>query len=406
MTRWLHLEPFSGAAGDMFLGLLVDLGLDPQVLARLPARLGLDGVEVRAQAEDRGPLAATHVRVIVRGHEEPPAAPVAPGSDAPAPADAPGHGEHERNRSEMLAVLDRAALPGPAAAHARRAVELLFEAEARVHRRPPDELHLHEAGADDALVDIAGTCLGLHELGIAGVSCAVPLPVGGGTIRSAHGVLPVPAPAVVELLRDIPVAGGPVARELITPTGAALLRAVVDEFRALPPMRVERAGHGAGTRRDPALPNVLRGLVGVAADSSPLERAVAVIETQLDDLVPQDVPVLIERLLEAGARDAFVANVLMKKGRPGLLLAVVCDRERARGLAELLLHETPTLGVRVRHESRLEWARDTVSVDTPWGPVRIKRALDREGRVVRGWPEFEDCRRAAGAAGVSVDEVR
>ena len=427
----LHLDPFSGVAGDMFLGLLVDLGLDPALLAALPARLGLSGVAVRAERATRGPLDAARVRVTVRGHEEAPAAPLddlleGDGPPHPHVGHDPGHdhGDHDhdhaepphpvdeahhhegRRLAEMLAAFERAALPPRALERARRAAGLLYAAEGKVHGVPADEVHLHEAGADDALVDIAGTCLGLEELGIARVTCSAPVPLGGGAIRCAHGVLPVPVPAVVELLRGVPVAGGPIAKELVTPTGAALLVAVVDAFGPLPPLTVERVGHGAGGRDDAALPNVLRGLVGTPLEQVAGTRQVAVLETALDDILPQDVPVLIERLLAAGARDAMVAPVQMKKGRPGFHVTVLCDPGEEHRLAGILLHETPTLGVRMRVDRRVEWDRDVIAVPTPWGPVRVKRAKDTRGRVLRAQPEFDDCRRLADAGGVTPDAVR
>jgi hypothetical protein len=422
--RALHLDPFSGVAGDMFLGLLVDLGLDPALLAALPARLGLAGVEVRTERATRGPLDAARVRVTVRGHEEPPAEPAGAGHDRDehhdlhgdhghgghAPHDPGGAGHHHhhegRRLSEMLAAFERAALPPRALARARRAAELLYAAEAKVHGVPLEQVHLHEAGADDALVDIAGTCLGLEELGVARVTCSAPVPLGGGAIRCAHGVLPVPVPAVVELLCGVPVAGGPIARELVTPTGAALLVAVVDAFGPLPALTLERTGHGAGGRNDAALPNVLRGLLGTPLEDEALARRVAVLETALDDILPQDVPVLIERLLAAGARDAMVAPVQMKKGRPGFHVTVLCDPGEEHRLAGILLHDTPTLGVRMRVDRRVEWDRDVIAVPTPWGPVRVKRAKDTRGRVLRAQPEFDDCRRLADAAGVTPDAVR
>jgi uncharacterized protein (DUF111 family) len=210
---------------------------------------------------------------------------------------------------------------------------------------------------------------------------------------------------VAELLTGVPVTGGPIDEELITPTGAALLRAVVGEFRPIPPMTVERVGHGAGRRNDAHLPNILRGFLGTPA-AGPLERTIAILETTLDDILPQDVPTLVERLLTAGARDVWVTPIQMKKGRPGFNLTVISDPALEPSLAEFLLRDSPTLGVRRRRETRWEWARDVVTVQTPWGPVRVKRALDGVGRPLRGQPEFEDCRRAAESAGVSVDEVR
>ena len=413
----------------MLLGLLVDLGLDPAVLAELPGRLGLSAVAVRAERTTRGPLDAARVRVAVRGHEEPPAEALDDLLEGDGPPHAAGdhdHGHPEvghrddvadphrgeaghhdgRRLVEMLAAFERAALPPRALERARRAAGLLYAAEGKVHGVPTDEVHLHEAGADDALVDIAGTCLGLEELGIARVTCSAPVPLGGGAIRCAHGVLPVPVPAVVELLRGVPVAGGPIPKELVTPTGAALLVALVDTFGPLPPLTLERVGHGAGGRNDAALPNVLRGLLGAPLEETAGTRQVAVLETALDDMLPQDVPVLIERLLAAGARDAMVTPVQMKKGRPGFHLTVICDPGEEHRLAGILLHDTPTLGVRMRVDRRVEWDRDVIAVQTPWGPVRVKRAKDTRGRVLRAQPEFDDCRHAADAAGVTPDAVR
>lgn len=443
MSRHLHLDLHAGIAGDMLLGLLVDLGLPPAVLEGLPARLGLDGVTVSCGHVERGSLRCGRVHVDVRGWHEPAARVVGEhGHGVPytEPADAHEHPRHAHDHDhphghdheddhghphghdhdhehghgatrgfvDVQRVLAHADLPERARTLAERAFARLFAAEAKVHGRTLDEVHLHEAGADDALIDVVGTALGLVELGVTTVSCAVPLPVGGGSIHCAHGILPVPGPAVAALLEGLPVVGGPVARELITPTGAALLRAIVDEFRALPEMTIVRAGHGAGTYDREPLPSTVRGVLGerAAGPAGPAERELAVLETALDDVLPQDVPVLVERMLAAGARDALVVPVQMKKGRPGFLLLVVADPGTERGLAALLLRESPTLGVRIRRETRLEWNRDVVQVDTPWGPVGVKRALDGAGRPLRGQPEFEDCRRAADAAGVTVDEVR
>ena len=408
MARILHLDPLGGAAGDMFLGLFADLGLPEETLASLPRRLGLDGVEVGVERARRGALDAARVRVHVRGVEEPPAEEnhaAHEEAEATGHAHGRGHGHGGRTWADVKGIVEAADLPDRAKETALRAFELLFRAEAKVHGRAFEEVHLHEAGADDALIDICGAALALAELDVARVTCAAPLPLGGGTIVCAHGVLPAPGPAVVELLAGAPVAFGPIDRELITPTGAAILRAIVAEFGPGPAMTLERAGHGAGGRDDARLANVLRGVLG-RADGAASAREVAVLETALDDVLPQDVPVIVERLLAAGARDAFVAPVQMKKGRPGFLLTVVADPEREAEFAALLLAESPTLGVRARRERRHEYDRDTVSVETPWGAVRIKRALDAARRPRRGQPEFEDCRRAADAAGKTVDEVR
>ncbi len=428
--KHLHVDPIGGLAGDMWLGLLLDLGLDPAVVTSLPERLGLDGVEVRVEETRRGAFVATRVRVIVRGEEEPPAEPLEESGHGHDHHGGPGHHHeghgpsrshdaghhadhgdghhhhgHGRTLADVLSVLERARFPARADRLARAAMERLFAAEARVHGATPGTVHLHEAGADDALVDVLGTCLGIAELGIESVSCSAPVRVGGGTVRCAHGVLPVPVPAVVEILRGVPLAGGPVERETVTPTGAALLMALEPAFGPLPAMRLSRAGNGAGTREDPVVPNVLRGLLG-ETDAGPAEREVAVLETAVDDMLPQDIPIVVERLLEGGALDAMVTPLAMKKGRPGFLFTVIADAGREQELAELLLRESTTLGVRIRRERRLECLRDHVAVETPWGIVRVKRALDREGRAVKARAEFEDCRTVARQAGVPVDRVR
>lgn len=426
MARVLHIDPLAGASGDMLLAMLVDLGLDPALLAALPARLGLDGVTVSCTRTMRGAIDAARVVVTVRGELE--------GERSGDPhrhaehgrehahghshdhhhehdhAHEVPHGHHDahgplRTLADVRSVLRAADLPQRARDLAMMTFERLFAAEARVHGRAIEEVHLHEAGADDALVDIVGVCLGLVELEIDEVTCSAPVPLGGGVVRSAHGVLPVPAPAVAELLLGVPVTGSPVARELVTPTGAALLAAIVTRFAPLPSLTLRATGFGAGSKDDPHLPNVVRGVLG-EQEGGPREREVAVLETSIDDMLPQDVPVVIDRLLGAGARDALVIPAQMKKGRPAFRFEVVCDPADADRLARLLLHETPTLGVRVRTARRLEWDRDLVAVDTPWGPVRVKRAMDSVGRTVRSQPEFDDCRDVAERAGHSVDAVR
>ncbi|HHN74230.1 MAG TPA: nickel pincer cofactor biosynthesis protein LarC [Acidobacteria bacterium] len=397
MSRHLHIDPLGGVAGDMWLGLLIDLGLEIEELEALVDRLELEEVSLRVEAVRRGAFAATKVHVVVGGWEEPPGE-----HSAPPPVSGP-----HRHLREMLALVERAALGERATERARRTLEALYRAEARVHGMPLEEVHLHEAGADDALVDILGTCLGLDRLDIATVTCTTPLRVGGGRIRCAHGLLPVPVPAVTVLLEGVEIEGGPIDKELITPTGAALLRAVVDDFGPLPGLRIEASGHGAGGRDDPGLANVLRGVLGTACDgSAPRHRRVGVVTTALDDISPQDLPPLTETLRAAGALDVWTQPLAMKKGRPGFLLTVITPAGEGRRLAEVLLRASPSLGVRVREEERLEWARDTIPVETPWGTVRIKRAIDGAGHVLRGVPEFEDCLAAARAASVSVDRVR
>ncbi len=429
MSRHLHLDPIGGVAGDMLLGLWIELGLPLETLQSLASQLGLDDVNVQAEPVVRASLAATHVTVSVRGQVEGPARQELAHDDEHPHHHADLHSHHHeqphshhhvdehshqhehpsdghgRTLGQMLMLIERGALTPRAATLAQRAITLLFEAEATAHGLSIDAVHLHEAGADDALIDILGTATALEALQIESVSCSVPLPIGGGHVSCAHGLMPVPVPAVAELLRGLAVVGGPVQRETITPTGAALLRAMVTQFGPAPPMTIDRSGSGAGGRDTPQIPNIVRGMLGRTA-AGPSQRTVTVLETALDDILPQDVPVLIEALLARGARDAMVTPVTMKKGRPGLLLTVIADAHTARDLAEFVLDHSPALGVRMREETRLEWDRDFVSVATPWGSVRIKRALDSAGGVRRGRPEFDDCARAAATSGVSPDEVR
>jgi hypothetical protein len=418
MKRQLHLDPIGGVAGDMLLGLMLDLGFELSELRALVTRLGLPDVELELKRVDRASIAAVKLNVIVRGQIEGPAESDHERLDHAHHADHDHHHHHHhehhddkhtdlhgRHRHELLAMVERAELPARAAARARRAIELLFEAEAQAHGVPADQLHLHEAGADDALIDILGTVLALDQLGIDRVSCSLPLPVGGGRVRCAHGSMPVPVPAVAELLKGLEVVGGPVECETITPTGAALLRSIVDRFGSLPAMQIERSGYGAGGRNHPQLPNVVRGVLGQTVGGA-LARRVAILETALDDMVGQDVPVLIDALLQAGARDAMVAPVTMKKGRSGLWLIAICDPPDARRLSELILRQSPSLGVRWREEGRWEWQRDTVEVQTPWGSVRIKRALTSDGRAIRGRAEWSDCQRLADQSGVAIERVR
>jgi uncharacterized protein (TIGR00299 family) protein len=385
MARHLHLDPLSGASGDMFLGLLVHLGLDRSALSDLPRRLGLSGVAVRCETARRSSLACGRVTVET-------------GPDGPALS-------HGRKLADALEIVARCDLPARAAERARRALRALFEAEAEVHAEPVESVHLHEAAADDALIDIVGTAAGLEALDVASASCSVPVPLGGGNVTAAHGRLPVPAPAVALLLRGVPVIGGPLERELVTPTGAALLRAVVDEFGPMPALSVEAAGFGAGAFDVPGHANVLRGLIGKRVTGH-TDRMLSVLECAIDDMLPQDLPPLTERLLEMGARDAFLEQILMKKGRPGVRLTAVCDPGLEREITRVLLEESTTLGVRRRKETRSELERETVSVETPWGAVRVKRALDSQGRIVRSMPEFEDCREAAHRGGVTIERVR
>ncbi len=383
--RLAYFDCFSGISGDMTLGALVSAGWPAADLAAVPKRLGLEGVRLGVSEVRRGPLAAVRVAVEVEASRQP----------------------HRRLR-DVQAILRQADLPEAARERSLAAFQRLAEAEARVHGTSVEETHFHEVGAADALVDVAGAMLGLESLGVERVHASAPR-LGHGSVSSAHGRLPVPAPAAVQLLLGAPVEIGEAGAELTTPTGAALLATLVRDWSAPPPFRLERVGTGAGARDPAEQPNVLRLLIGEAAAgdaaSAGLVRGrVAVLETALDDENPQYVAALVPRLLAAGALDAMVVPSAMKKGRPGMWVIVIAEPERADELARTLLAETSTLGVRIRLEERLELVRRAQEVETPFGPIQLKVAL-LPGGGERAVPEFESLSQAAERAGRPLREV-
>lgn len=378
-----YFDCFGGVAGDMVLGALVDAGLSFDVLRDVIARLRLPDVALDVTRVRRGALAATQVRVLV------------------GPAARHGH----RHLPDILDLIAAAELPAAAADRATRIFHRLAEAEARVHGIPVEKVHFHEVGAADAIVDIVGACVGLETLGLERITCS-PLPPGSGSVRCEHGILPVPAPATLELLRGVPLATCDATGEMTTPTGAALMTTLAAEFGQLPPLRVDAIGYGAGTRDTPERPNVLRLLVGeLAADEHAEADSVVVLEANMDDATGQAVAYAVGRLLEAGALDAYSVPITMKKGRPGLLVTVLARPGDVPALEALLFAETTTLGIRRHLCQRHCLAREHVTVTTPFGPIRVKIGR-RAGQVARAWPEYEDCAAAARAAGQSLRAVQ
>lgn len=374
----------SGISGDMTLGALVSAGWPAAELQALPGRLGLAGVRVGVKDVRRGPLAALQVEVVIEAAQQPL--------------------RHLRHVEEVLA---RADLPAAVRERALAVFRRLAAAEAEVHGSSVEQVHFHEVGAADALVDVAGALLGLDRLGVTRVHASPPR-LGRGSVRSAHGLIPVPAPATALLLRGAPVEIGEVESELTTPTGAALLATLVGDWGPPPAFRLECVGTGAGSRELAGQPNVLRVFVGEAqepaAAGSLRHRRVAVLETALDDENPQYVGALLPRLLAAGALDAMVVPSVMKKGRPGMWLVVIAEPESAEELARLLLAETTSLGVRVRHEERVELERRAEPVETAFGRILLKVASLPDGGE-RAVPEFESVRAAAERAGRPLREV-
>ncbi len=396
-ARILHLDVFSGIAGNMFLGALLDLGLSRRELESDLRGLGVD-FRLKISAVRRGALGATHLDVVVPGaarRRRPKASPSA------------GHAhddhDHARGRAyrEIRRTLERAKLEASVRTRALAIFEALAHAEARVHRVPVEEVHFHEVGAVDAIVDVTGAAIGLHRLGIARVTCS-PVALGHGQVETAHGRLPLPAPAVLELLKGVPTVPAHVAWETVTPTGAAILRTVVDEYRELPAMTVEAIGHGAGNDRPGPMPNVLRAVLG--RESALKTDRVVVLETNLDDLVPEHFDYLMERLFEAGALDVSLQHLQMKKNRPGFGVRVIARPSDRLALARMLFAESTAIGVRVTEADRFVLAREIRRVATKFGRIGVKIVRDAEGRVDVS-AEYDDCKRAARARGARLRDV-
>jgi len=388
MAKVLYFDCFSGISGDMVLGALLDAGLPLADLRAALGSLALDECEVDATRVLRSGISAT--QFIVRDH----------GTHHQHHHD---HHHDHRSLPEIYRLIDSSALSPAGRERARALFHRLAEAEASIHQTPLDRVHLHEVGALDSIIDIVGAVFGLEWFGADRVVCSA-LNVGGGTVTSAHGVLPVPAPATVRLLGDAPIYGGAVQQELVTPTGALIASGYASAFGPVPAMIVERTGYGAGSRDFPNAPNVLRVLVGNDRAASLAER-VSVIECEIDDMNPQIFGVVMDRLYEAGALEVFYVPVQMKKNRPGTLLTVILPLDRRSAVMDVVFRETTTIGLRHHDMDRECLERETVVVETPFGPVRFKIAR-RGGRIVNALPEFDDCVRIASARHMSVKDVQ
>ncbi len=438
-----YLDCFAGISGDMFLGALVGAGVPVAVLEEAVGALGL-GVTLRAATVDRSGIASVKVDVLENGKP-------ADGGPAPEPGHAHGHAHahaeahshshaqahaahshethwhgqaeaghshipaskqehkhaHGRSLTAIRELIGNSKLPEGVKHRAIETFELLGRSEAKIHNVPIDRIHFHEVGAVDAIADIVAACAGIEHLGHV-TWHASPVNVGGGTVECAHGTFPVPAPAAADLLRGVPTYSAHVRKELVTPTGAALLAMLGPRFGPQPPMRVGSVGYGAGSRNPAGFPNVLRLSVGESAEQTAREtsrEAITVIETALDDATPQMLAYAAEQALAAGALDCMLAPVVMKKGRPGTLVTVLARPADADALEALLLRETTTLGVRRRTEERATLDREHVTVETAYGPVRVKTG-SLAGTRLNAAAEYEDCRAAAARHGVALKTVQ
>jgi uncharacterized protein (TIGR00299 family) protein len=397
-----YFDCFSGAAGDMIVAALLDAGADAAALREGLRGLGLDGFSIQIPKVSKQGIAATRFLVnvdptakhphrhlkditeIIRGAKLPRPLPTGDGLPPPLP------------RGNQRGVTSVASSRGLNADRVRdraiRIFERLAQAEAQVHNTTIEKVHFHEVGAVDAIVDVVGASLCLESLGIERIMCS-PIPTGSGTVKCEHGLLPVPGPATAWLLRGFPLAACDEVAELTTPTGAAILTTLADEFGPLPSMRLDAVGYGAGTRDNKTRPNVLRVLVGDSVASARETDHVAVLETNLDDCSPQTVAFCIERLLADGALDAYAVPIVMKKGRPGVLLTVLCDPARTADMERIVFAETTTLGIRRRVQERTKLPRRYETVATPLGEIRVK--IGQGEGVVTATPEYEDCKAAA-----------
>ena len=378
MPRFVYLDCFAGVSGDMLLGALLDAGWPLERLQTVVTALNLEGVTVQAEAVSKHHLAGTQVSILA-----PDAQPL-------------------RHPADLIALIEQSGLPESIQTRAIDVIMALAKAEAKVHGVPVESVHFHEVGAVDTLVDIVGTIAGLEDLGVDQVVSA-PLPWSRGMIQIAHGLFPVPAPAVAALMEGVPVVGVDVKGEMVTPTGAALVSQLADSFGLMPAMTTTRVGYGAGTREWPDRPNLLRLVLGEQAANVTAE-TLTVLACNLDDMVPEWYGPLIEAALDAGALDVWLTPVHMKKARPAVVVEVLCKPQDALNLRTLLFRQTTTLGIRESMVTRWALPRQIRTVTTSYGEVRVKEAFLPDG-TRKFSPEHDDCVACAAAYGVSVREV-
>ena len=375
-----YFDCFAGAAGDMIVAALLDAGADLSAIESAVCGLGIDGVTLTADTVRRNGLAGTLFCVKVDGTSQP-----------------------QRHLSDILSLIDAAGLPGQAGPRAKAVFNKLAEAEAAVHQTDVHSVHFHEVGAVDSIVDVVAACVALEQLGVERVLCS-PMTVGSGTVRCEHGVLPAPAPATARLLVGAATVAGDIDGEATTPTAAALLTTLAESFGPLPAMTVSAVGYGAGTRETGKLPNLLRVFLGQASDDASAD-AVVELSANIDDCTGEVIGAAVERLLSAGALDAWAAPIYMKRSRPAWMLSAICRPVDAGEMQRLILTETTTFGVRRRLCSRSMLQRRHRTVETAYGPIRVKVGMLGE-RALTVAPEFADCLAAAEAHNSPVKAVQ
>jgi pyridinium-3,5-bisthiocarboxylic acid mononucleotide nickel chelatase len=374
-----YFDCFSGISGDMTLGALVDAGVDIDALRAELAKLDLRGYELKAEKVTRLGLAATKVHVLLEKKEQP-----------------------ARHLSDIRSIIESSSLSDKVKQKSLAIFERLAVAEAKVHNTTIDKVHFHEVGAVDAIVDIVGSVIGLQQLGITEV-IGSPVNVGSGSVHTSHGRLPVPAPATAELLIGVPFYASSISFELTTPTGAAIVTGLSSFFGPVPQMKLQRVAYGAGNKDLPGQPNVLRLLIGEPSGGYEEDSSI-IIETNIDDMNPQLYDYVINRLIEAGAHDAYVTPIIMKKGRPGHLLSVLTEQGAVDRVLDVIFRETTSIGVRIHEVGRKKLSREIREVETSYGTVRVK--ISRRGEeILTVTPEYEDCRKLAEEKNVPLKSI-
>lgn len=369
MMTLAYFDCFSGISGDMTLGALVDAGLPIEVLRSELAKLKLPGYEITSEKVKRSGLSATKIHVVLDKKEQP-----------------------ARHLSDIEKIINSATLFPAVKQKSLSIFHRLAEVEAKVHGTTPDKVHFHEVGAVDAIVDIVGSVIGLEHLGITEI-IGSPVNVGSGTIHTAHGKLPVPAPATAELLTGIPLYSSSITFELTTPTGAAIISTLASSFGPLPQMTMNRIAYGAGNKDIPGQPNVLRLMIGEPVSAYEEDTSI-VIESNIDDMNPQIYGHLIDTLMARGAHDVYLTPIIMKKGRPAILLSVLTDKSKSTEILDTIFRETTSIGVRIQEVGRKKLSREVRTVETPYGKIRIKISK-RGDEIMTVTPEYDDCKRLA-----------
>ncbi|HUI67752.1 MAG TPA: nickel pincer cofactor biosynthesis protein LarC [Nitrospirota bacterium] len=377
--RTVYFDCFSGISGDMTLGALVDAGVSIDALRAGLSKLSLPGYELKVEKVNRSGIAATKAHVIIDRKDQ-----------------------KSRHLSDILDIIEGSSLSPTVKEKSSLIFKRMAAAEAKVHGTIPDEIHFHEVGAVDAVVDIVGSVIGLDLLEITQIIASA-VNVGSGTVHTSHGIFPIPAPATAELLKGIPFYQSSTQFELATPTGAAIISTLSKSFGPLPAMKVDRIAYGAGDKDFPDRPNILRLMIGELAANYEEDTSI-VIETNIDDMSPQVYDYIIERLMEQGAQDVYLSPIIMKKGRPAILLSVLTERSKTDALLDIVFHETTSIGARIHEVGRKKLSREIKEVDTIYGRVGVK--ISRRGKeILTVTPEYDDCRRIAEEKKVPLKKV-